>query len=58
MTIRAKELGSAHWGYLSGLLAAHDVDPKEIARIKFHYEMAFAHGHGHGVEDADNRTAK
>lgn len=47
----SKQLADEHWGYIVGLLEAHEEDNKLIDQIGFHYKSAFIHGYKHAMEE-------
>ena len=50
--INVIKLATAHWSYVSGILAAHGVEPDSLLlnACKYHYLTAFEHGWKHAVE--------
>lgn len=50
---KAKNLASAHWEYVSGILATHGISVEQIDMIGFHYKTAMVHGYKHGLADAE-----
>lgn len=48
---RAEELAHAHWGYIEGILAVHNVTIDEITACGYHYKTAFVHGYKHALQD-------
>lgn len=50
---RAEELAEAHWGYIEGILAVHNVTIAEITACGYHYKAAFVHGYKHALEDLE-----
>jgi hypothetical protein len=53
-----EKLAWDHWKYIEGVLKAHEMNPKVLEQIKFHYTTAFIHGYKHGVEDSLSSTVK
>lgn len=48
---RANSLAEAHWQYIEGILAVHNVTIAVIAACGYHYKTAFVHGYKHALED-------
>lgn len=53
MMNRAEELAEAHWEYIEGILAVHNVTIAEITACGYHYKTAFVHGYKHALEDLE-----
>lgn len=51
MNDRAEQLAQAHWGYIEGLLLAHNLTQAEVDAAAYHYTTAFVHGYKHAMED-------
>lgn len=53
-TERAKQLATAHWGYVAGVIRVHGADEQTIKECGHHFTTAFEHAYGHALEDERN----
>lgn len=50
-----EKLADAHVEWVLRVLQAHEVDPRIVLLVGFHYREAFIHGYKHGIEDTKSK---
>jgi hypothetical protein len=49
-----KQLISAHWKYVKGVILSTVGQTPSLPEVEYHYKTAFEHGFKHGVEYAES----